>query len=175
MAQFARPISDVSNGTWTPTSGINLYSMLDETGAADGNQISKSGVSTSPEGCTKLSSVTDPAVSSGYKIWFEGKDDLGTGTQTIYLLQGGDSSIGTLISTFTQALTSSFATYSYTLPGAEADAITNHGDLYLEYSASATKGNFIYMERAFLEVPNAGAAVAKIPFRQRIRFFRRRH
>lgn len=37
--QFSRPTADVAAGTWTPSSGSDLYVMLDETSASDADYI----------------------------------------------------------------------------------------------------------------------------------------
>lgn len=66
--QFARPTSDISAGGWTPSTGADLYAMLDETVADDADYIQSATTPTNDTAELALSSVTDPAVSTGHII-----------------------------------------------------------------------------------------------------------
>jgi len=66
--QFARPASDIAAGTWTPTTGTDLYAMLDETPASDTDYI-QSGLIPTADVCeVRLTSLTDPASSTGHVV-----------------------------------------------------------------------------------------------------------
>lgn len=57
-------------------------------------------------------------------------------------------------------MTSAFGLFTYTLSGAEADAITNYNDLRLRFdSTSAFFGiDSLQVSQAFFEIPDAGGA-----------------
>lgn len=55
-SQFARPASDVANGAWAPSTGTDLFAMLDETAAEDTDYI-RSGAS--PSNDTAKLQLTD--------------------------------------------------------------------------------------------------------------------
>lgn len=146
MTQTAVPTTDTTRTAWTTDSGgtTNLFQQIDETvAAANDADYDKSAT---PPGTnvyvTKLSSVTDPVSSVSHTIEVRcRKQPTGgaTRTLTVELRQGyvNEGSQGTLIATLTDsAVADSFTTRTYTLTGAEADAITNYGDLYLRFVAS---------------------------------------
>lgn len=123
--QLLRPTSDISAGAWTPSSGSDLYAMLDETTFNDADYIQTTSASTSE---VKFGTGLDPNSSTGHTIRYRAK---GTGTLTVTLREGA-----TLIATHTPTLTTSFQTFSFTLSGGEADSITNYGDLRLRFVSS---------------------------------------
>jgi hypothetical protein len=137
------PTADSVDGTWTDqAAGTALAAAIDETTPSDTDYI-QSVSEPQDAGCrVKLASGTDPASSSGHIVrWRIRKDAPGGSTvgMTVKLYQGGGNSIGagTLIASFTRADVdgSAWTTYDETLSGAEADAITNYADLYLEFFA----------------------------------------
>jgi hypothetical protein len=142
VSQTAVPTADSVDGSWTDQAGAtSLFAAIDETTPADADYI-RSPVGPSNSGCrVKLGTVTDPGVSGFHEIhWRVGKDFTG-GPQinmTVKLYQGGGDSqgAGTLIATFSRNNVAAFATFVETLSGAEADAITNYADLYLEFFAN---------------------------------------
>jgi hypothetical protein len=67
-AQTAVPISDISAGNWTPSTGLDLYAMLDETPAADADYIQSGLVPTADVCEVELTSLTDPVSSTGHTI-----------------------------------------------------------------------------------------------------------
>lgn len=125
--RFARPTSDLVVGAWTPSTGADLFAMLDEETASDTDTISTSSVSTCQLG---LSAVTDPATSTGQVVTVRAKSDFGN-TLVVTLKQGG-----TTIATRTFAsLGASWADYQITLTGAECDAITDYAALSVTLEA----------------------------------------
>ena len=77
MAQFGRPISDISAGGWVPSSGGDLYAMLDEVSASDSDYIQGDSSDTAAE--VLLSTVTDPVSSSGHILRFRAQSSGGGG------------------------------------------------------------------------------------------------
>ena len=125
-AQFARPTSDASTGTWTASSGT-LASCLDETTASDADYITTTNTSTCE---VALGSVTDPSVSTGHIVRY--RISATSGGITVRLRQGT-----TTIATWTHATApTSLTTYSQTLTGGEADSITDYTALRLQFEAT---------------------------------------
>ena len=127
VVQLARPTSDVSAGTWTASTGSDLYAMLDETAVNDADYIVTTGASTCE---VALGSLSDPAVSTGHKVRY--RLSANTGGITVRLREGT-----TTIATWTHNPAPNFpTTYEQTLSGAEADAITNYAALKLQFEAT---------------------------------------
>lgn len=142
--QHLAPSADSVDGTWTDqAAGTALAAAIDEASFSDTDYI-QSVDSPSNAGCrVKLATGSDPAISTGHVIhWRIRKSTTGqTVDMTVKLYQGGGNSLGagTLIATRTRSgISTSFATFDETLTGTEADAITNYGDLYLEFYATAS-------------------------------------
>ena len=126
--QYARPTSDVTAGTWTASSGSDLYAMLDETSASDADYIVTTGASTCE---VALGSLSDPSSSTGHKVRY--RLSANTGGITVRLREGT-----TTIATWTHApAPTSLTTYEQTLTGGEADSITNYAALKLQFEATA--------------------------------------
>ena len=123
--QLLRPTSDISPGAWTASSGSDLFAMLDETTASDADYITTSSASSSE---VAFGTGLDPLSSAGHTIRFRAQ---GTGGLTVTLLQGA-----TTIATYTPTITASYALYSYTLSGAEADAISDYTALRLRFTST---------------------------------------
>lgn len=142
MAQFARPDADLVIGSWTEDDGTTdaLFGEIDEA-TRDDADFDKSEDLTSAGNTSafavSLSDITDPVSSSGHVIRVAlRKQGTAQMDATVELRQGyvNESTLGTLIATLTQAnLTTSFAEYTHTLSGAEADAITDYTDLQLRF------------------------------------------
>ena len=127
VVQLARPTSDVSAGTWTASTGSDLYAMLDETAVNDADYIVTTGASTCE---VALGSLSDPAVSTGHKVRY--RLSANTGGITVRLREGT-----TTIATWTHNPAPNFpTTYEQTLSGAEADSITNYAALKLQFEAT---------------------------------------
>ena len=126
-AQFARPTSDVSAGTWTASTGSDLFAMLDETAADDGDYITTTSYSTCE---VALSSLTDPAVSTGHVVRYRIS---ATGGGIIVRLRQGTTTIASWTHNPAPA---SLTTYAQTLSGGEADSITSYAALKLQFEAT---------------------------------------
>lgn len=125
--RYARPASDVSAGAWTPSSGSDLYAMLDEETASDTDYIETTTASTCE---IALNSVTDPATSSGQVITIRAQSAYGN--DLVATLKQGATTIATR--TFT-SLGASWADYTITLSSGECDAITDYADLSVTLEA----------------------------------------
>ena len=143
-AQRAAPTSESGVGSWTTDAGAatGLWSRIDEADPADDADYARSPVplSVTPVGPTfGLSSVIDPALSTGYAISTRTKvdavsDRLPEPTLRAELLQGG-SPLSTP-AVFTEAMRADWKTTEFALSAAQADAITNHGALSLKLEAA---------------------------------------
>lgn len=147
MAQFGRPISDASIGTWTDEAAgtTNIYLGIDEISAEDVEYIeSVLNPSAAPYVCGLTTTLEDPVSSSGHILrWRRQKDAAGGGqidlvieVRMTYVSEGTP---GTLIATVSPADTNipaAWASTSYTLSGAEADAITDYTALFARIVAT---------------------------------------
>lgn len=122
--QFARPTIDVTVGNWTPSSGTDLYAMLDEETPSDADYIE---TETADDTCEiKFGALNDPEVSTGHKVRYRVMGN-GVSGVTVKLVCGT-----TVIATWTHdPAPATETTYEQTLTGTEADAITNYADLRL--------------------------------------------
>lgn len=153
--QYARPSSDIgSDITWTTESSgtTNIYTSIDEETASDTDYIYSQANKTGYYE-TGLSSVTDPASSTGHTVRWRSKDSSTKKTlsATMGLYQGT-----TLIASQSQAISDTITTYTYTLTGTEADSITDYTDLRIRFTITSNGGGGNEMEVywAELEVPN---------------------
>lgn len=127
-AQYARPVSDVSAGGWTASTGSDLFAMLDEAAADDGDYITTTSASTCE---VALGSLSDPAVSTGHIVRYQLSAD--AGGITVRLRQGT-----TTIATWTHApAPASLTLYEQTLSSGEANSITDYTALRLQFEATA--------------------------------------
>jgi len=148
--QYARPSSDISNnGEWTNSSGPSSYLLLDEVSPSDADYIQTTASPTGPLIVLGLSAVTDPVSSADHTFSFRAVNDSPDDTIVVSLYQGA-----TLIASKTQILTASFATYTYTLSGAEADAITDYSDLRVQILSAVGSFSTTQFSWFELEVPD---------------------
>ncbi len=147
MAQYGRPTSDVSTGSWTTAP---LYQKVDETPYSDTDYIQLTNA-TSNSCELGLGSVTDPQVSTGHIVRIRAtKVGSGTITLTGYLYEGT-----TLRATISITLTTSFATTTYTLSAAEADSISNYGNLRVRLTGTAgSTSRYVRVSWIEFEVPS---------------------
>lgn len=130
VAQFLRPISDVSNSGWTPSSGSDLFSMIGETVRNDSTYISATEAGAVCE--VKLGTSTgDPLSSINHlpRIVMSA----GSGGIILRLKQGT-----TVIKEWVYAaLTGTDTLYEPTLTAGDIDSITDYTDLriYMETTA----------------------------------------
>lgn len=125
--QRAVPTADVSDGTWTPSAGADLFSVLDEAAASDADFITTSAAADS---CVvALGSLTDPVSSAGHVVSYRIIGDGASGI-TVELLQGAS-----VIATWTHdPAPAGWTTHQQTLSGAEADSITDYTALRLRFT-----------------------------------------
>jgi len=127
-AQYARPVSDVSAGGWTASTGSDLFAMLDETTADDADYITTTSATTCE---VALGSLSDPAVSTGHIVRYRISGDAGG---IIVRLREG----GTTIASWTHnPAPASLTTYEQTLSSGEANSITNYAALKLQFEATS--------------------------------------
>ncbi len=127
--QTARPIADLSNTGWVPSSGADLYPMVGETVRDDGTYIAATAVGAICE--LDLADLADPAASTGHLPTLV-LSAPGGGGITIRLRQGT-----TTIATWTYHPGATPTEYTPALSGAEADSITDYTALRLQFEAIA--------------------------------------
>lgn len=125
--QIAAPIADISAGAWGPSTGASLSAALDEASADDADYISVSVANSVCE--VRLASLGDPAVSSSHTLRYRLSSPVSASIR-ITLMQGAVQ-----IAQWTEATTPALTTYSHTLSGAEADAITDYSNLRVRLEA----------------------------------------
>lgn len=129
-AQFLRPISDVSNSGWTPSSGSDLFAMIGEAVRNDATYISATAAGAICEVLLGTSSG-DPLSSINHlpRIVMSA----GTGGIIVRLKQGA-----TVIKAWTYAsLAGTDTLYEPTLTSGEIDSITDYTNLRLEMETTA--------------------------------------
>lgn len=137
MAQFARPNADDVRTGWTEDDGttVAIFDQIDEASPDDLDYIKTAAPPGSNEYEAGLSSVTDPVSSTGHIMRWRRQKDASAGATinlTVRLLQG----VTQITSQADNAIPSAWATTSYTLSGAEADAITDYTILNMEFVAA---------------------------------------
>lgn len=124
--QLLVPVSDVSAGGWTASSGSDLYAMLDESAYSDSDYI----VSSTESSCTvALYAGSDPAVSTGHILRY--RLLAGSGTVTVTLKQ----TTTTIASWGPHTLTGAAQDFAQTLTGGQADSITDYSALRVEFTS----------------------------------------
>jgi hypothetical protein len=145
MAQFARPIADLVNQSWTEDDGTttDLFDQIDEAVSDDADYVQSALAPTSDVYAVDLGTLEDPVSSTGHVVRYRYKKNAAGGAQidlTVQLRQGyvNESTLGTLIATAGTHtnISDTITAGSYTLSGAEADAITNYADLQLRFVAN---------------------------------------
>ena len=152
MAQYGRPISDISTGNWSTTP---LWSDLDDNSDADYITSGKNPVADTFENAL-TSTLSDPLSSSGHIVRARLYcSKASNGTATVYVYRGT-----TLIATYAIPgnLATAFTTYSYTLTGTETDNITDYTDLRIRVVGNGTANAYVYCAWTELEVPDAVTA-----------------
>ena len=143
MAQFGRPNTDQLIDNWETHTGAttDLYTTIDEVTADDSDFVRTGFGPTNDVYVVRLSAVTDPNVSTGHTVRFRyRKSDTSANTidLTVQLRQNytNESSQGTLIAQqILINIPATWTTGSFTLTAAEADAITDYGNLSLRFVA----------------------------------------
>jgi len=142
MAQFARPDATTTLGNYTDDGGgtTNIHLKIDEVAADDGDYI-RSPVSPASEVYVcRLSDVTDPASSASHVMRMRTSCDQDAQetldfTQQLRMGYVSEGTPGTLIASQSRNGVSSttWTTSTYTLSGAEADAITDYTALFYRF------------------------------------------
>ncbi len=123
-AQTAVPVSDVSAGSWTASTGSDLYAMLDETVADDTDYILSPLAPANNEAKVRLGPLTDPAVSTGHVInyrFYKTPDGSARGDLTV-TLYAADGTTSIASQAYTDVAPGVVAG-TFTLSGVQADAI----------------------------------------------------
>lgn len=164
MAQFARPDSDITVASWTVTP---LWDKIDEATASDADFIA--GDNNTNDACeVGLTNVTDPTSSTGHVVRYRYSKSAAGGNArdiTVSLYQGTTLIAELLHSGITEVWTAG----TFTLSGAQADAITDYTDLRIRFTASGTTGGpggnrrSVRASWAELEVPDAAPPAALPP------------
>ena len=132
--QYARPSSDIAAGGWLPSTGGDLYAMLDETAADDADYIYSPDNPTTQQFEVRLTSLGDPLSSSNHTIAVRLK---ATGADTNFDLNLVQNT--TVLDSWTENVTvaAGVVERSRTLSAAVADSITDYGNLRIRGVAKA--------------------------------------
>ena len=138
MAQFARPSADTVRTGWTDDAGgtTNIFGAIDEAVASDTDYIKTPTPPGANEFESLLTTVTDPVSSANHVMRWRRRKQPASGSATINLTVRLMVGAVQITSQADNGLPGSFTDTSYTLSGAEADAITNYADLRLEFVAA---------------------------------------
>ena len=112
-----RPVADVSVAGWAPSTGSDVFAVLDEDAESDADFVTSPALSGT---ATTATMTLDKAYPAGtYSVKVRASVDSGAGTLRVRMLSGADASVGV---TADQAITTTPTTY--TLPvTVSADAI----------------------------------------------------
>ena len=130
---FSRPEEVMSAGGWTPSTGT-LWGCVDEVVASDADFIYSSSTLSIADTCELgLAAVDDPTVGYGHAVSYRfRKDVLGGSTVqlTVSLVQGT-----TVIASWVHSDVEAVSTVRQELSPAEANSISDYGDLRLRFEA----------------------------------------
>lgn len=143
MAQFARPDADLLEDNWTEDDGgvLDIFDQIDEVTADDVDYVHTGLAPVNDVYVARLSDVTDPVSSTGHIIRYRYSKDAAAGATInliVQLRQGyvNEGTPGTLIASATHnGISETWTAGTFTLSGAEADAITDYADLALRFEA----------------------------------------
>jgi hypothetical protein len=145
LAQFMRPVLDVTNQGWTGEDGDTtaIFEHIDDVAANDADYIRTQLSPTNDVYVFKFSPVTDPGVSSGYIIRIRfGKDAPGGDVidLTFQLRQNyiSEASMGILLGeTGAGDIPPGWTDFVYAIPGSIVDLITDHTQVYGRFIANS--------------------------------------
>lgn len=154
MAQFGRPDSDVSAGSWTANGGpSSLYDCLNEITPSDSDYCEEAGGTSLFE--VGLTNVDDPLSSADHVVrwrWYS----TGSGAKekmTIRLLEGATVRATCVLEANVDR---AWTAKSYTLSAGEADSIGDYTDLRIDFQVTQQGGSeACQISWAELEVPDA--------------------
>lgn len=139
VSAYARPISDVSAGSWTDQSGgtTNLYSVIDETSYSDADYVKSSDLTSGTDVLeVALTSLTDPVSSTGHIVRYRYRAQ-GAAAATMDLVVSLRQGASTTIATWTHTdIGTSYVDAVQTLSSGEANSITDYTDLRLRFVAT---------------------------------------
>ena len=149
MPQFARPDADTYNGDgWTEDDDntVDMFLEVDEVTANDADFVRSAVTPTTDAVVFSLTNVTDPALSTGHTLRARNSADPASQETIDFVFQlrqtyVSEASQGTLINTAGTwqrlgVTSTTWTTTSYTLTGAEADAITDYTALFIRITAN---------------------------------------
>lgn len=143
MPQFERPDADTTLGNYTDQAGgtTSIFATIDEVTQDDADYIRTPTAPVNEVYVCRLSDVTDPVSSTNHIMRMRTSTDLDAQqvldfTQQLRMTYVSEGSQGTLIASQTRSSVSSttWTTSSYTLSGAEADAITDYTALFFRFN-----------------------------------------
>lgn len=123
---YVSPVADISQGAWEPSSGSDLFAMLDEGSASDVDYID----APVPTTCElQLDAAIDPASSMGHVLRYRLLPGSG------YVKASLKSGSTTIATWGPHRLTETATDYAQRLSIAQADAITDYSDLRVVFEA----------------------------------------
>ena len=131
--QFLRPSSDILAGNWTPSTGVDLYPMIDEVAPDDNDYIISGSVPVNDIAQMSLSSGGTPSASyfhiARYRI-----EQVGNGSASLIfsLVESGSTRATWTEENIDQAVMSG----SYMLSASEANSILDYSGLNLQVEAT---------------------------------------
>lgn len=151
---FARPNSTIAAGSWTAILAPTIHEAIDDVVPDDGSSFADSSSHLSDSFECGLSSVTDPGVSTGHVMRGRTSTDIPSGTTfTMQLFQGATPITGTV--SIDPSVSGIWETFTYTLTGSEADAITNYASLSVKIAVADPLGAADFSVTWFeLQVPD---------------------
>jgi hypothetical protein len=137
LPQRVRPASDIAANGWLPSSGSDLYAMLDEETPDDDDYIYSPTNPSTETFEVKFASAVDPVLHSGHEIAVRLQAVNEDTAFDLYLMQGTD-----VLDSWTEdvLLTDNATTRTHVLSEAMAAAITDYSDLRLRGTARAPSG-----------------------------------
>lgn len=150
--QVLAPVSDVSDGAWTPSTGTDLFACVDESTYSDTDYIAATTATTCE---LALADGTDPESSTGHTLNY--RLLAGNGTVAVALKQGGT----TIASFGPHTLTAAAQAIQQVLSGGEADAITDYTALSVALTSAANR-NITYVAKSTFASGTSGLTVAAV-------------
>ena len=157
MTQYARPDSDVSDGSWynSADNQTNLYSYIDEASASDSDYIYATDDFGSTNTCILgLGDVTDPSSAADHKFTIRTMEDAGMSSVSVTVtLQQGT----TTIRAASHNPGSSFSNHTTILTTAQANSISDYSALRLKIESTdgMGMGTTTSVSHAYFECPDA--------------------
>jgi len=158
MTQYARPSSDIlTDSIWSPSTGTDLYSCVNETSSNDSPDVRTTSSSTGYDELG-LSTVTDPEVNTDHVLTYRCRRNPTNRAITFVMrLMQGSTEIASWTHTNEP---NAYTTYNQELSTAQADAITDYSALRvrLDITSSHVQGRY-YVSWIQFEVPDAPVVV----------------